>query len=74
MFSVPTRTPVSLRVYDATGRLVRSLLDRKVVGVGEYRLTWDGRGVNGEPVASGIYFYRLKVGDQERQKKLHLLR
>jgi hypothetical protein len=74
IFSVPTPVPVTLGIYDATGRLVRSLLDRKVVGAGEHRLTWDGRGGNGQPVASGIYFYRLRVRDQELERKLHLLR
>jgi hypothetical protein len=72
--SVPAPTPVSLGIYDASGRLVRMLLERTVVETGERRLTWDGRGANGRPVASFIHFYRLKVGDRGLESKLHVSR
>ena len=54
--------------------LLRSLFNGTVVGIGEHRVTWDGVGENGQPVASGTYFYRLRIGDLEREKKLHVLR
>jgi hypothetical protein len=35
---------------------------------------WDGKDNRGKEVASGIYLYQLKVGDQKKTKKLLLLK
>lgn len=43
-----------LLVYDAGGRLVRSLVEREALGSG--RFTWDGRDERGRVVSSGVYF------------------
>ncbi|MCA9753996.1 MAG: S8 family serine peptidase [Gemmatimonadetes bacterium] len=58
VFAVPNRVPVSLVVYDVSGRRVRALVDR-TVGAGEYRVAWDGRDESGRAVAPGMYFARL---------------
>jgi M6 family metalloprotease-like protein len=50
---------VSLRVYDASGRLVRTLLDGSVAA-GRHVAYWDGRDDRGALVSSGVYFYRLE--------------
>lgn len=50
--------PVKLQVYDAAGRLVRTLVDEYRVS-GRYDITWDGRTDNGRRVGSGVYFIRL---------------
>jgi hypothetical protein len=64
---------VSLRVYDAAGRLVRVLIDgRREAGV--YQETWDGRGETGIAAASGIYFYHLVAGDFVQTKKMVFLK
>jgi hypothetical protein len=47
--------PVSLSIYDITGRLVETLVDEQQEK-GIYQVKWDGGNV-----ASGIYFYRLNV-------------
>jgi hypothetical protein len=55
---------VTLSIYDVAGRLVAALVDEdKSPGVYESR--WNGVGVDGVPVASGVYFYRLTVGSAE---------
>ncbi|MBI4363791.1 MAG: T9SS type A sorting domain-containing protein, partial [Candidatus Latescibacteria bacterium] len=64
---------VTLRVYDVTGRLVRTLVDA-TQGAGVYRTQWDGRDERGASVASGRYFYRLAVGKTVRTKSMVLLR
>ncbi|MCK4255377.1 T9SS type A sorting domain-containing protein [candidate division WOR-3 bacterium] len=51
---------ISLKVYDLTGRLVKTLVDEEV-NVGSHTVVWDGRDDSGVNVPSGIYFYRLKV-------------
>ena len=73
-FYLPVRAEVRLVVYDVTGRLVRSLLDEEVLAVGEHNITWDGTSQLGTPVASGIYFYRLRVGEVEVDRKLQIVR
>jgi hypothetical protein len=72
-FGLSAPAHVSLRIYDAAGRLVRVL----VAGsrpAGTYSELWDGRDSSGHAVASGIYFYRLNAGAFESTKKMILLR
>jgi hypothetical protein len=64
---------VSLKVYDITGRLVRTLVaGEKKAGI--YSIHWNGRDSQGKKVSSGIYFYRLQSGKYTSTKKLILLR
>ncbi|MFA4947727.1 MAG: choice-of-anchor D domain-containing protein, partial [Candidatus Krumholzibacteriia bacterium] len=72
-FSLRESAPVSLRIYDATGRLVRVLLDepRKA---GRYSEDWDGRDSRGRSVASGVYYCRLVSGSFTATRKMILLR
>jgi hypothetical protein len=72
-YALATGGPVSLRVYDVTGRLVRTLVDgEKQPGV--YAAVWDGRNDHGQPVATGVYFYRLRAGQNVFTKKAVLLK
>jgi len=64
---------IRLKVYDVRGRLVKTLVDGSKEP-GAYASTWDGRDEGGEPVPSGVYFYRLNSADQTVTKKMVLLR
>jgi len=64
---------VSLRVYDVTGRLVRTLVDGEK-GRGVYAQVWDGRNDRGESVVTGVYFYRLRAGQTVHTRKAVLLK
>jgi hypothetical protein len=68
-FSVPREDRVSLAVYDAAGRLVRSLLD-DTVSSGSHVSRWDGRDAGGQRVAAGVYFARFTTSEGERVKKM----
>lgn len=57
-FTLGRDARVELGIYDAGGRLVRSLIDG-TRSAGVHRATWDGRDGNGERVAPGLYFYVL---------------
>lgn len=59
-YQVPAMTHVVLRLYDLTGQVVRTLVDRTEVA-GVYRVRWDGRDAQGREVASGIYSVRLQA-------------
>jgi hypothetical protein len=52
----------TLRVYDITGRVVKTLMS-DVVAAGNYRAGWDGTDAAGRAVASGGYLFELRVGD-----------
>jgi len=56
--------PVTLRVYDAGGRLVRSLVERGTAGAAgrEGVARWDGTDRRGRPVRAGVYFVELRSG------------
>jgi glutamine cyclotransferase len=66
-------SPVHVTVHDATGRLVRTLVNQ-VQGPGSYNATWDGTDREGNPVASGVYFYHLKWNGQSVTRRTVLLR
>jgi predicted CXXCH cytochrome family protein len=72
-FSLPERSSVSLKVYDISGRLVRTLAGEDM-GAGAYRVTWDGRDNDGGGVASGMYLYRLQAGSFNQTRKMLLLK
>jgi len=72
-FALAASAAVRLRVYDAAGRLVRSLIDEDMPA-GRYGETWDGRDTKGSIVASGVYFYRLDAGAFTETRKMVLLR
>ena len=59
--------------YDVTGKFVRQLVDG-VQAAGPQAATWDGTAANGDGVASGVYFYRLRVGDVTDVRRMVLLK
>ena len=65
--------PVTLTIYDVSGRRVRELVDERRER-GAYRVVWDGRNDAGSPVATGVYFYRLVAGTFVETKKMTLIK
>ncbi len=69
------KTGVGIKVYDATGRWVRSIPiinlcnpNKSVVSV-----CWDGKDDSGHKVSSGIYFVHLESGDYRLVEKMILI-
>jgi hypothetical protein len=59
-FHLTQRSPVELKIYDLTGRIIANLgYEGKNVGI--HNITWDGTDIKGEKVASGNYIYTVKV-------------
>jgi hypothetical protein len=73
-YDLPTQAPVRIMVYDAAGRLVRTLVDRPAQVPGRYEAVWDGRGASGQSVASGVYFCRMESGDFREVRRMALVR
>ena len=72
-YAIPKEDFVSLRIYDVTGRVIRSLVE-EVQNPGYYSNIWDGRDWRGQSVSNGIYFYKLISGNFESTKKIVVLR
>ena len=65
---------VTVSIYSVDGKLVRTLeLGQMPAGVysdKDRAAYWDGRNAQGEPVASGVYFYTLTAGDFKATRKM----
>jgi hypothetical protein len=72
-YEVDDRAVVRLKVYDVTGRMVRSLVDGRH-DPGAYEVLWDGRNHAGVELATGVYFCRFKVGDYVDTMKMLLIK
>ncbi len=72
-FSLPGPTRINLSVYDVRGRLVATLADG-LFGAGAQEIAWDGTNEQGRAVASGVYFYRLRMPGEVITRKMVLLR
>jgi hypothetical protein len=77
-FELPQEASVAIKVYDMSGRLVRSLsLGKKLAGSYLTRTQaayWDGRNELGERVVSGVYYYQLQAGTYSAIKKMVILK
>ena len=70
-FALNAAGPMSLRIYDSAGRLVRTLRTG-VMDAGPHSITWNGVDDAGQPVASGVYLARLESAGQSDSRKLLL--
>ena len=72
-YSLATEGPVTLRVHDLTGRVVRTLCASSMKR-GTYSVTWNGTDDRGRELARGVYFCRFTAGDYRATEKLVLQR
>ena len=72
-YGVPRLNRVSIKVYDVSGRVVKTLVDSDKKP-GFYKLQWDGTADNGSQVAQGIYFVRMLAPDFRTTKKIVVLK
>ena len=67
-FNLPSRSMVSLKIFDALGREVSMLVAGELTA-GTHTRQWNAAGL-----PSGVYFYRMHAGSFTQTKKLILLR
>ncbi len=72
-FTLESRGPVDLRIYDVAGRLVATPYSG-VAEAGPHEATWDLRDGSGRPVASGVYYYSLSSEGFSIRRKLVVVR
>jgi hypothetical protein len=68
-YTLPSRSQVSLKIYDILGREVSNLVNNEILSQGSYSRQWNATGFS-----SGVYFYRLQTGKFTETKKLLLLK
>ncbi|MCK4305101.1 MAG: T9SS type A sorting domain-containing protein [Candidatus Eisenbacteria sp.] len=73
VFTLPSKQVVSLAVYDLSGRCIKTLVNGSQ-DAGIHTIEWSGRDQAGAPVASGVYFYKLRAGDVVQSRKLVITR
>jgi len=73
-YSVGTPGKVTIRIFNAAGALVRSLVDR-AHAPGDYTVRWNGTDDHGRRLGSGVYFYEIQMAGGFRDaRKLVLLK
>ena len=74
-YEIKDQGPVSLKIYNAAGRLVRTLVNEmQTPQPGGFSVSWDGTNNAGHNVSSGVYFYKLVARNFTQTKKMVLLK
>ena len=73
-FTLPLDKAVSVKVYDMTGRLVRTLINNQTYTKGFHEVVWDATNDAGQTVASGSYLYSLEYGNFRQSKTMVLIK
>jgi photosystem II stability/assembly factor-like uncharacterized protein len=72
-FEIPTSSHVSLKIYNALGAEVATLVDN-VMNAGTHSVEWNGKNRFNATVASGVYFYRLTAENFVQTKKMLMIK
>lgn len=73
MFSVPTTMPVTIVLYDASGKQIKKILD-EVIAAGEHTVRVNGMDENANALPGGVYFYVFKTPNQQEVGKFAIVR
>jgi hypothetical protein len=73
IFGLNSPQKVNLKIYDITGKLVKTLIDNKVLDAQFHHILWDGSNDLNHSISSGMYYLRLTAdGTQKMMKMLYL--
>lgn len=72
-YELPRKSPVTLSVFDLTGRRVKTLVS-EVQGTGRHEVLWNGTNDAGRSVSSGVYFYKLESNSFSKTRKMMLVK
>ncbi len=72
-FQLPEAGHVVVKIFNTLGAEIRTLMDDRREA-GYHAVRWDGKDRNGNPVASGLYFYQLQTAAFSQVRKMNLLR
>ncbi len=69
----PVTNDVEINIFDIRGRLIKNLVNKQIQ-TGNHKFTWNSIDNLGNAIASGTYFYFVKLGEQNYSGKLLLLK
>ncbi len=72
-FTLAKPEKVELKIYDITGRLVKTLVNTEM-SAGSHKVVWDGTNKYGKTAPSGVYFYSIKTKDFSKIRKMVMLK
>jgi hypothetical protein len=72
-YQLPKQSRVQIKIYDAIGNEIRSLIDEEK-SAGKYNILWDSRNNYGARVSSGVYFYKITADGFAQTKKMILMK
>jgi hypothetical protein len=72
-FKVHTTGPVKLQIFNLNGQLVNTLFDGELPP-GVHQKPWNGRNQRGYAVASGVYWYRLQIGQKIWNGRIQMIK
>ena len=73
-FELTAATDITIRVYNASGRLERVIVRDRAMARGRNSLAWDGRDEDRKTVASGLYVVVVSGGDAQAEKVVAVVR
>ncbi|MFZ5516070.1 MAG: FlgD immunoglobulin-like domain containing protein [Candidatus Zhuqueibacterota bacterium] len=73
-FSLFHSTSVFIKIYDVTGRQVKTLSEGNILDAGIHSITWNGTDERGNSVCSGLYFVELTCAPFRGLKRMVVLR
>jgi len=68
-FDLANNDVVSLKIFDTSGRLTRTLIDSENLATGHHFVNWNGENQNGEILTPGIYFYQMSTSQGIETKR-----
>ena len=72
-YALPVDSDVKLDVFNVLGQKVATILDGKQKA-GYHSITWNGTSSSGEPIATGLYMYKLVTSEKTFVKKMLMLK
>ena len=73
-WEIPRTAPVTLKIHDMAGRLVRTLLSGATHEAGRQSTVWNGRDDGGRSVAAGVYLYSLETSQERLTGRMSLVK
>lgn len=71
-FQLPEPQKVSIKIFNMLGQEVAALLNSEQKA-GFHQVNWNGRMMNGQVAATGVYFYQIKAGDFSQTRKMLIM-
>jgi len=72
-YTMPNPGNVELTIYNILGQKITSLLNG-YKDAGNHSIVWDGKNTNGFSVSSGVFFYKIQIGNFVQIKRMILVK